>query len=344
MPEHAHSENDLFDTSTGGSGNFVSYKTSLVSQGRHRFYTLSIPSEVLAKTCGVDWRHEDPVLGFQRRLDEHRAKEIAEYIDKGFGTIPTSIVLSAQPEAQLEYNRAKTTLRFREISRAFLILDGQHRVYGFSKATTSIRVPVGIYKGLTRTQECKLFIDINTKQRPVPNELLLDIKRMAESETDDQALLRDVFDKFQKEPDSPLLGLMSPAERVKGKISRVTFNAALNAISDSFAGRNAQATYAALGAYVHACITGLRAKGIADQITNPVLFRALLLLFPVLAERVADRHGPEFTVQHFNEVLAPFFSKVKKTDLQQKTSLGNLHDKFKKALKTGFSIGATADA
>ena len=79
-------------------------------------------------------------------------------------------------------------------------------------------------------------MDINTKQRPVPNELILDIKRLAETESDTEALLRDVFDSFDKDPASPLLGLMSPSERKKGKISRVTFNRALKSIYDSFAG------------------------------------------------------------------------------------------------------------
>ena len=194
---------DMFEDRPTPEGELVSYTASLITQGRHRFFTLSMPSDVLATTCVVDWRHEDPAKGFQRRLDERRAREIAKYIDSGLGTIPTSIVLSAQPEAQLEYRRKTRTLRFKKIPRAFLILDGQHRVFGFRLATTELRVPVVIYNGLTRAQECNLFIDINTKQRPVPNELLLDIKRMAETEKDEEALLRDVFDMFAKAPDSP---------------------------------------------------------------------------------------------------------------------------------------------
>jgi hypothetical protein len=33
-------------------------------------------------------------------------------------------------------------------------------------------------------------MDINTKQRPVPNELLLDIKKMANTETNEEELFR----------------------------------------------------------------------------------------------------------------------------------------------------------
>jgi DGQHR domain-containing protein len=73
------------------------YSVSLVRQGKHSFYTLTMPSDVLARTCVVSTRREDPIKGFQRTLDEKRAGEIAQYIDSGLGTIPNSIVLSAQP-------------------------------------------------------------------------------------------------------------------------------------------------------------------------------------------------------------------------------------------------------
>jgi DGQHR domain-containing protein len=329
-------ELNLLDT-----GEFVSFTASLISQGKHRFYTLSMPSDILATTCVVDTRSENPIEGFQRLLDVKRAQEIADYVDTGFGTIPTSIVLSAQADAQLHYTTTKRTLRFRKIKGAFLILDGQHRVYGFFLATTRLRVPVVIYNNLSRAEECRLFMDINTKQRPVPSELLLDIKRLAETETDAEALLKDVFDLFQSESDSPLFGLLSPAERKKGRISRVTFNAALKAIWEALVGSDANEIYHALSAYMHACLSGLRTRKAQDKITNPTLFRALLQLFPVVAERVSDRHGQEYTTANFSEIVGPFIARLKKSDLDRPgTSYIVLFDNFRKALRSGFSIGS----
>ncbi|MFN8736424.1 MAG: DNA sulfur modification protein DndB, partial [Betaproteobacteria bacterium] len=75
--EHGAQEED-------GSG----YAARLVTQGKHKFYTLTLPSDLLAKTCVVETRQGDPIEGFQRKLDEKRAQEIADYIDSGFGTIP----------------------------------------------------------------------------------------------------------------------------------------------------------------------------------------------------------------------------------------------------------------
>src|ERR1035441_4820744 len=93
------------DSAESGDGGRISYTASLITQGKHRFFTLSMPSDVLAETCIVEPRNEEPLAGFQRALDERRAKEIAHYIDSGFGTIPSSIVLSAQKDAELEYRR-----------------------------------------------------------------------------------------------------------------------------------------------------------------------------------------------------------------------------------------------
>ena len=185
------------------------YSVSLVSQGSYQFYTLTMPSDVLARTCTVSTRKEDPKKGFQRVLDARRAQEIADYIDNGLGSIPNSIVLSAQENAQLKVIGRGKTLEFNDTPGAFLILDGQHRVYGFSISKTPLRVPVVIYNNLTRTQESRLFIDINTKQRAVPSELLLDIKNLADIEGESESTLRQVFDVFHATSGSALKRLVS---------------------------------------------------------------------------------------------------------------------------------------
>ena len=82
-----------------------------------------MPSSVLAETCFVINREEDPIKGFQRELDLKRAQEIANYIDNGLGTIPSAIVLSAQEDAEFEYNSKTKTLNFKPIKKAFLIID-----------------------------------------------------------------------------------------------------------------------------------------------------------------------------------------------------------------------------
>jgi DGQHR domain-containing protein len=298
-----------------------------------------MPSEVLANTCFVTTRDEDPKKGFQRVLDSKRALEIANYIDLGFGTIPTSIVLSAQPGAELKVIGRGKTLEFRDNPKAFLILDGQHRVYGFSLAKTSLRVPVVIYNDLTPRDESRLFIDINTKQRPVPNELLLDIKKLAEYENEVEHLLGEVFDLFNDDVGSPLLGLLSAHERTSNKISRVTFNAGLKQLLSVFGSADADGIYEALSAYLSAFISGAERIKAAEIITKPTVFRAVMMLFPEVAQRVKDKYGKSYTVDHFQEVLEPMFDQIKPSLLKHPSnSHRDLHSELSDGLKTSFTL------
>lgn len=320
------------------------YSVSLVTQGKHKFYTLTMPSNVLAETCFVTRRFEDPNEGFQRRLDEKRAHQIAKYIDTGLGTIPNSIVLSAQPEANLKIVGRGKTLEFQKTQKAFLILDGQHRVYGFSLAKTALRVPVVIYNGLSRRDESRLFIDINTNQRPVPNELLLDIKSLAEYESDVEKPLREIFDLFNNDTASPLLGMLSPAQKSKAKISRPTFNAAFKPLVSIFSDYGGEKIYKIVSAYFQVFIDIVENINDRDAITNPIVFRGIMLLFKDVAQRVQDKHGKSYesySVENFQEMLEPVSKKIKsKPALLKKpgNSQKFLYEELLKALKSNFKL------
>lgn len=310
-----------------------SYACSLITQGAAKFFSLTMPSEILAETCFVSTRDDDPKEGFQRVLNEERAKEIADYIDQGIGTIPTAIILSAQKEANLIYSSKKKTIEFDKIRKAFLILDGQHRVYGFSLASTSVRVPVIVYNNLSRKEETRLFIDINTKQRPVPTELLLDIKSLAEYESDIEAICRNIFDRFNESPDSILLGVLSSASRVNGKISRVTFNAAIKPIFSVFGEREIEEIYDFLNAYLKAMANGLKKKGI-NSITKPVLFRAIMQIFPHVARLV----NGDYSIEKFHSVLMPLFNGISTSKIVKADSIKIINDHFVECLNKGFVL------
>lgn len=312
---------------------------SLVSQGKHRFYTLTIPSEVLTKTCFVSTRDEDPSDGFQRLLDEKRANEIATYIDNGLGTIPSAIILSAQKEAELKITNKGKTLQFKEHPKAFLILDGQHRVYGFAKAKTTVRVPVVIYKDLDRRDESRIFIDINTQQRPVPNELLLDIKSIAAYETNDEEYLRAIFNLFHTESDSALIGLTSPSKKMKDKITRVTFNSAFKLVNRYFGNREVNEIYQITNSYLAAFQYGLNSLGVKNSITNPTVFKSIISIFPEIASRTKDRYNT-YSFDAFYEVLSPLFlGGLKKSKITKPgSSYKELSKYLTESLKTSFTI------
>lgn len=315
------------------------HSISLVTQGKHKFYTLTIPSDILAKCCFATSRQEDPIEGFQRVLDKKRAEEIAKYIDSGLGTIPSSIVLSAQPEAELEIIGRGKTAEFNISPKSFLILDGQHRVYGFTLAKSELRVPVVIFNGLSRKDETRLFIDINSKQKGVPNELLLDIKSLAEYEGDPEQRLRELFDTMDEDAESALYNKLSRSAKAKLKISRVTFNTAMKPLLPMFEGKDQDEIFSTINNYLIAFAYNLKSIDCEDQLTNSTVFKASTAFFPSVASKLKDRFGPIYTPDNFNEVLSTAFkgssaSKFKKPG----NSFNELALHLEGKLKSGFTL------
>ena len=320
-------------------GERLRYSASLILQAGKQFYSVTMPTDILAKCCYVTSREEDPSTGFQRVLDKKRALDIARYIDQEEGTIPGSIILSAQPDAELKLIGGGKTIEFTFNPKSFLVIDGQHRVYGFSLADSALRVPVVIYSGLTNTEEARLFIDINTKQRQVPNELLLDIKQLAEREGEKDILLREIFDLYSSDAGSALLGLMSAAARQKNRISRVTFNLAFKSVLPVFTSPTSRAVYQVTNAYVGAFSDALAEAGLQDRITIPTVFRAIMDTFPEVARISAAQYGKDFTKSKFSVVINPIVQGLteSKFDKYSKT-VNDLSSMFAKFIKKDFSI------
>lgn len=172
------------------------------------------------------------------------------------------------------------------------------------------RVPVVIYNGLSRTEEVRLFIDINTKQKPVPPQLLLDIKRLAEIESETEQLLRDVFDFFSSEDNSALSGLMSPSEAARRKITRVTFNQSVKPLLGLFPGKSGFEIYLILNAYLTSINVEIAKKTPQPLIAKPVVFRAFMGLFRPVAQRMVDRYGSDYSAANFQAIVEPVFTNM----------------------------------
>lgn len=270
---------------------------TLITQGEHKFYSGTMEIELVAGTCSTNPRADDPIDGFQRTLDEGRAMSIAEYIRCG-GTIPSSIILSAQLNSQLSYNSKNKTITFEATQGAFLILDGQHRVYGFRKLLNEgvkYRVPVIIYNDLTPTQEARIFIDINTLQRPVPKELLLDIKRLAERESDDERMLDELFTSFETEPDSFLLNKLSRVDKQKGKISKVTFYDSMKSLLKEFNISNTDRLYRIINAFFLAAndVSEDHQFNLKNAISKATLFKILVSHSRAIISIISDNNSED---------------------------------------------------
>jgi DGQHR domain-containing protein len=266
----------------------------LITQGKHKFYSLTMPIDILSECCSPNPRSKDLDKGFQRTLDENRAIAIASYIREG-GVIPSSIILSAQDSADFEYNSKSKTISFEVSLKSFLILDGQHRVYGFKhllKDEASYRIPVIIFNELSPVEEARIFIDINTLQQPVPKELLFDIKRLAERETDEEKILDALFTEFESNKTSYLLGKLSRIEKARGHISKVTFYEAMKQILKEFDIDNTTRLFRIVNAFLLASNDIAKDNNIdfSELIVKATVFRIFLAHAKAVIALIADNH------------------------------------------------------
>src|SRR6266849_6675661 len=148
--------------------------------GGFHCYTFSISPEYLLKISYVSHRAKgkaSDVTTYQRMLNKSRLKSIREYITED-GIFPTNIVVNLDKNRlQFERIHQESTgeiengicgwLDIRPAYKSAWIIDGQHRLYAYSghdRATKS-RLSVLAFDGLAPSEQARIFIDINAKQK-----------------------------------------------------------------------------------------------------------------------------------------------------------------------------------
>jgi DGQHR domain-containing protein len=164
-----------------------------VQQKEHSFKLTSIPAGLLTKISYAAVRRQDDEEGaVQRVLNGARIAGIKEFALK-MGDFPASIVLNWNGGA-LASNGNLITIPDGE--RLAQILDGQHRVAGLRDAiaenpdAANYEIPVAIYEQLDTPNSARIFISINTEQRPAPKSLVFDLYGVIASDLMDPAAVR----------------------------------------------------------------------------------------------------------------------------------------------------------
>jgi len=316
----------------------IGYSCLQVAQNDHRFYLTTIPVSVLFDCCFLAARHEDPHEGFQRRLNQARARDIAAYLKRGDGSIPTNVVLSAQqPVAQFRYDSKKKQLFFARENSAFLVLDGQHRLYGYQLCLEQFgidhRVPVSIYPGLNRQDEARLFIDINTKQVGVPAALLLDIKQVANTEVAEETVIRRIADRLAQDAKSPVFGKLSTDRSQAGKLSRPTFKRALWPVVKTtiFAQLDDDGRYTLIRNYLIAVQSSISSP---DYLFRAAFFEAIFDVFEEVIKSSIERHA-DAKLKSIGSILQP----LREVDFSEvQLNRASVSAAVKKALRQNITI------
>ncbi|MFX0141618.1 MAG: DGQHR domain-containing protein, partial [Candidatus Hodarchaeota archaeon] len=156
--------------------------------GGHTFYSFSVEPEFLLKIGFILHRSEtsaETSTAYQRLVRKKRLNKIGKYIDKG-GYFPNSIIINIQTTStkELRFDLAGNLEHDSETSlgilylpktyRSAFIIDGQHRLYGYSKAKSESHhtIPVVAFHNMPPEEQARIFVDINHTQKSVPANLL----------------------------------------------------------------------------------------------------------------------------------------------------------------------------
>jgi len=153
--------------------------------GGHTYFSFSIEPEKLLKIGYVLHRNKaniNMMPTYQRLIKKSRLKSVEDFIENEKGYFPNSIVISIDTkECQLDHadTQVKSTisdvgiLHLPKKYKSAFIIDGQHRLYGYSNTTykDTNTIPVVAFVNLSREEQVKLFMQINENQKAVSKDL-----------------------------------------------------------------------------------------------------------------------------------------------------------------------------
>ena len=194
--------------------------------GGFTYYSFSIEPERLLKIGYVLHRNEankNMMPTYQRLIKKTRLNAVQRFVEAG-GYFPNSLIISIDTNGRgVQFDQSPTKvdgsipklgiLHLPKRYRSAYIIDGQHRLYGYSdsKYASSNSVPVVAFVDLDRAEQIKLFMDINENQKAVDKNLrvILNADLLWDSENYNeqrQALRSKIAQMLGEEETSPLLG------------------------------------------------------------------------------------------------------------------------------------------
>jgi len=218
--------------------------------GGFHCYTFSISPEYLLKISYVSHRAKgkaSDVTTYQRMLNKSRLKNIKEYITDD-GIFPTNIVVNLDKN-RLQFERIHQEssgdleagicgwLDIRPAYKSAWIIDGQHRLYAYSghdRAPKS-RLSVLAFDGLAPSEQARLFIDINAKQKSVKRSLLQELYAELHWDSEEpsirvRAIISKAIQDLDVDPNSPLCQRIQTADVGKDDIRCISLTSLYGAI------------------------------------------------------------------------------------------------------------------
>lgn len=153
--------------------------------GGHTYYSFMAEPEKLLKIGYVLHRskaNKKLMPTYQRLIKKSRLTSIRKFIE-GTGYFANSIIVNIDSKRPPKFEESSNQvdnpdakigiLNLPQKYRSLFIIDGQHRLYGYSDTEYSHRhlIPVVAFLNLKRDEQVRLFMEINENQKAVPKNL-----------------------------------------------------------------------------------------------------------------------------------------------------------------------------
>lgn len=182
--------------------NPISVPAFRYTYGKAKMYTFLMDPHDLLEVSYVARREARGERFYQRLIKKERLAKIARYINDTSNILPNNLIIAfGDPQSKFvrfdvleKSHEGKCTsgtevsygiLQFPREYRSCWIIDGQHRLYAFADVQRKVYIPVTAFQDLEIEKQCKIFLDINKTQKPVPPDLVWDLNgEMIPSEED----------------------------------------------------------------------------------------------------------------------------------------------------------------
>lgn len=207
------------------------FKTKL---GEKDAYIFSMRVEDLLPIYYVAVRGRDNVEGaVQRVLNKRRINSIKEFVLEGNTFFNLFILNWIDDKCPIEISQDKLIIP--QVSAGAQVIDGQHRLEGLKQACEKDskigeqQIIVLLVQQLTTAEAAKIFLNINTEQKPVPSSLVYDLFGEVREKNYYLVRAKDIANKLHEEPESPYYQCIKMPGAAKG-VGRVDLSTVVNAI------------------------------------------------------------------------------------------------------------------
>jgi len=215
----------------GNQGNgSVAVRVLEVSQHIGTFYVGVMNAGDLRHIAAADTRRKsereiEVYTGIQRELSSNRRAEIENYISTFDAAFPNSFIIAVKSEDIL--SQEGEVIRIRADEKVASIIDGQHRLAGFTDANSAgFQLIVSIFIDLPIEDQAMLFATINLKQTKVNPSLVYDLFGETKLRSPEKTS-HDISRALNADTESPFYHRIKPlgkkTENYAGILTQATF-------------------------------------------------------------------------------------------------------------------------